>query len=200
MLRAIPQDLLHLLGRARDQTHMISVITAFGAPCRKQSLLSLRRPFAIAPRLCVSRGERRRVCTQCELLRASEALRLGSSISASSTEPWHATCGGLQRKCMRGAFAILSFLSQSLPLVLAPSRSNRLRSCASRKTSGTSTAIIVAIRPERGGRLFPPKDGCTVALSRIFAGKVARRRPSHYSRRRNQTGLRSSIRDEVARY
>jgi len=77
---------------------------------------------------------------------------------------------GVQRlkvhaRCIRGSlfsFRILLLFS----LALAPSRSarDRLRSWMIRKTSGTSTAIIVVIRPEcTGNELFPSKDGCIVA-------------------------------------
>lgn len=95
----------------------------------------------------------------------------------------HAACGGGKNswKCMRDAFP---------PPVSISRGADRRRSRASR-TSGTSTAIIEAIRPERAGaaRLFSAKGWVRYSRapsSRFFVGKVARRR---HSRRWNWSPL-----------
>lgn len=133
--------------------------------------------FAIAPRLAyLSRRTPTRVCTRCEFLRASEALRLDSSISASRPSRSIQLVGGYNDwKCMRGAFVVLSFLSWGSllspsiltpTLSLSPSRSARIdfSLARGRKTSGTVDRNYRGNSSRtRGGRLFPPKDGCTVA-------------------------------------
>jgi len=123
-----------------------------------------------------------RVRARCELLRASDALRLDSTISApcrpSAYGPSARGGGGGRRRrrrsgeCMRGgdASSFLSSLWRYSPLPLVSSRLD----FASRtsRTSSTSIAIIVAIRPGRAGDDFFHSAGmhrCTAAHGSGFS-------------------------------
>lgn len=161
MLRAISQASSRIhWARACNQTHAMRCDYAFIRDTVAQA------SFVITAKAVRDRVSRR-TPTRVHSIRAPACFWGSSARLEYLRIRGRAACGGLQRpkvhaRCIRDS---LFSPPASPPRPRAtPLGSNRRRSCASRKTSGTSTAIIVAIRPERAGDdFFRRRMGCTVA-------------------------------------
>lgn len=192
MLRAISQTSSRIhRARVCDQTHAISLITRIrDTVAQAISVITAKAAFAIAPRLAYL-AENADACaldtSSCVLLTLFGSARVSPHVA---TEPRHAACGGLQRlkvhaRCIRDSL-FSPPASPSLPLGLAPPRLARFVVGIARverhraRRPQLSWQFVLNAR----GTTFSAEGWmhrCTAAPSRIFAGKVARRR-SRYSR------------------